>query len=404
MDSFFYYSNYRPLLSLSGIGIGGIGVGVSDQYSSLVSGSAQVLFQDILSHHNLYGGLAVNGEVEDIGGGFLYLNQKHRINYGGNLSYIPYTYRYSGRLNNDPLVSSAGDTTHTISDNYITDRYAIAGVSGIIIFPLTKTYRFTLTPGFTRYTYNRTIEKAHYSSTTGYFIERSKEKQALFEPLLLFQSGLFFIGDNSTFGYTGPVKGFRFRLGGRHNMINLNYSFLEFDFRKYAYLKPLTFAFRITHYGNYITSDKNSTITDFSLGRIGLQIPVRGYEDLGSFSAEDNREIDYERVYGEKIFFLKSEIRYLIFGTPELGSLARSNALKIQIAPFFDMGFAYADALDEIIFSFDKKTDGRIPITSLGMSSRVNLANILILEFFYSYMFQHPTKDRAFGFNIIPGW
>ena len=408
VDSFFYYSEYMPSLTLAGIASGGIGFGITNQYGSLVSGSVQMLFQDILSSHSLYGGLSVNGELEDIGGGVFYLNQKHQINYGAITSYTPYTYRYSGRLYNDTWVNSNGDSLQTISDNYITDRYGILEFSGVTFFPLTKTYRWQLTSGVKRYTRNRTLEKFSYSSS-GSLLDRSKNKIELFPPVTLLQTGLFFIGDNSTFGYTSPIKGFRFRVGGSYNTIDLDYSSFEFSFRKYFYTRPLTFALQATHYANYIKSDENSLINDLSLGRLGYETPVRGYEDIGTNrtgggTTEGTEQIQYTRTYGQKIFFFKSEIRYLIFGTPELGSLARSNTLKVQIAPFFDMGFAYFDDPSEVVFSFDTENLSRIPITSLGMTSRVNLANLLVLEFYYSFMFQHPTKDKAFGFNIIPGW
>lgn len=72
---------YRPNFKLDYISNSGIGVTTS-RFGTGLAGGVQTLFSDILGNHQLFGSIALNGEIYDFGGQFAYINQEHQLGWG----------------------------------------------------------------------------------------------------------------------------------------------------------------------------------------------------------------------------------------------------------------------------------------------------------------------------------
>lgn len=90
----FTAKEYKPKFKLDYISnYGGVGMATS-RYGTGMSGSIIMMFSDMVGDNQLVANLAVNGEIYDFGAQVAYLNQKHRLNWGGVVSHIPYLSGY----------------------------------------------------------------------------------------------------------------------------------------------------------------------------------------------------------------------------------------------------------------------------------------------------------------------
>src|ERR1700761_6505745 len=82
---------YKPQFKLDYLASSGVGASVS-QFGAGFSSGVQGVFSDILGRNQIYGGLAVNGQIYDFGGQFIYINQQGRWNFGVGVSHIPFQF------------------------------------------------------------------------------------------------------------------------------------------------------------------------------------------------------------------------------------------------------------------------------------------------------------------------
>jgi hypothetical protein len=45
-----------------------------------------------------------------------------------------------------------------------------------------------------------------------------------------------------------------------------------------------------------------------------------------------------------------------------------------------------------------------VPVFSAGVSARLNVAGLLVLEAYHAYPFQRPDRGSHWGFLVSPGW
>ena len=142
---------------------------------------------------------------------------------------------------------------------------------------------------------------------------------------------------------------------------------------------------------------------------LGYESFVRGYAQE-SFEAQECEQADFDsaacpafdRLLGTRMAVANVELRVPLLGVSELG-LINFPFLPTEIAPFFDIGYAWGNIYPEESGLDDRSFD-RKPVYSAGMSARVNLFGYLILESYWAYPFQRPDKGGHFGFQIMPGW
>ncbi|MDX1913329.1 MAG: hypothetical protein SFV22_17675 [Saprospiraceae bacterium] len=399
---------FKPKFQLDYLG-GSTGVGVNTGNSSFgaqtgLAGGVDALFSDILGNNQLYAGAVLNGDIQDAGGQLSYINQKNRIGWGVNASHIAFQTGgyYIAREN---LYREADGRTDVYTEYGVgVQRIFQQRVGALAFYPLSVTKRIEIGAAAEFYSSRVTeyYDVFDYDTSGNQIFEiyRGPDQQRLPKgaTLNLHNVQAAFVGDNSYFGFTAPLQGWRYRFGVEQYFGSYSFTTFLADARKYFYVKPFTFAVRGL---GYLRSEKQE-IGTFSLDYplfAGNSFFVRGY-DRAVFSTEEDPNF-INRTIGSKMIIGNFEIR-LPFTGPRRLSLIRSGFLITDLNLFFDAGVAF--------YEFDDlKSDAAFkhtPIFSTGVSLRVNLFGYLVLEPYYAMPLSAPESQRAwrFGLNFIPGW
>lgn len=429
--------DYGAKLRLDYVAPPSVGVSVGGPFGGGAYGGVGFFFSDMLGNHNLAVIAQANGTFKDIGGQVSYLNRKNRFNYGGALGHIPLLYGYITQ-GFEPVFDDGGQVIGGYPTyDQVFRRIYIDQADFIGSYPLSTTRRIELNGGFVRYAED--IEIRRYIQGIGGISsgERINLDELEGDPLYFFQAGASLIGDNSSFGFTSPVRGGRFRLQASPYVGTENYVRLLGDYRRYFLTSPVTFAIRGLHVGNYGASEGQSSSQTSSLdaniftrqylGYANYLGFVRGYSFNSLEPNECTQMIDgscaeTSRLYGTRIALASAEVRLPLLGGSGFG-LINFPYLPTELNLFFDAGLAWNSTdnfFDLLKFDRDGITDAsftledgstvqgrvaeRIPVFSTGVSTRFNLFGYTVLEIFYAYPFQRPQKGAHFGFQLIPGW
>ncbi len=407
----------------------GAGVGSGPFGRAAIQGGVAAGFSDVLGNHNLVLVAQANGTFKDIGGQAVYTNLRNRYNWGGGVSHVPYLLAsYPQYLRNE-----VGGVDYVQQRN----RVYVSQASGFASYPFSRTRRIEAQLGATRYGFDTELEIYRFSAT-GQFLDRNRENgqscddvanstdplaRSLCEPdaIYLAQTGAAFVGDYANFGFTSPIQGGRYRFGVTGIYGTYNFASLLADYRRYFYAKPFTFAVRGLHRGNYgIGDDERGT-------RIGQEYLysayypgfVRGYS-IGSIETEECAPVldpetgivsnscpVFNRLLGTRTALASAEIRTILLGNGEIG-LLNFPYLPTELTLFADAGVAWSQdsspTLKFVTGDEARTTTERIPVTSVGVSTRLNVLGFAIVEIFYAKPFQRPDQDWHWGFALSPGW
>jgi hypothetical protein len=131
---------YRPRLSLDFAGQPSIGVGV-DPFGTYAAGGVSFLFSDMLGNHTVATSAQVTNRFDEFGGGVMYLNRKHRWNWGVSLDQTPYVAR----------AFQAGRGVVDGQDVYIENEYRILqtdrSLAGMVSYPFSRAMRLEVNGG-----------------------------------------------------------------------------------------------------------------------------------------------------------------------------------------------------------------------------------------------------------------
>ncbi len=390
---------YRPEFRLDHISNvqGGVSAG---RYGTGMAGSVNMRFSDIVGDNMLYATLALNGQIYDFGGQVAYLNQKYRINWGASVAHIPYRSVYTG-FREDTI--TINDEDYAVN-NYIIDlvRLFQDKVSLFGYYPLSKTRRIEAGASVAWY-YYRIDRYNNYYTREGIRIGQEREKRDAPDGFNLQQVDVAYVEDNSFFGMTAPMMGHRARFQLEKYFGVLDYFSVLSDYRKYFFINPVNFSFRIYHYGRYGKGTDRDITTPLYLGYPWL---VRGYESQSFYNSpnKDGNNLSFSQLSGSKLLVGNVEFR-LPFTGPERLALIKSKWLFTDINLFFDGGLAW-NSFDSIELKWQTSSlTERIPVFSTGASVRVNLFGYLVIEPFYAIPFQNGGLDNGvFGLNFTPGW
>ncbi len=401
---------FKPRFNLDYLG-GSTGVGVNTGNSSFgtqtgLAGGIDALFSDILGNNQLYAGAVLNGDIQDAGGQVSYINQKHRIGWGVNASHIAYQtggYYIYDRDRKEVITEPAGNSDRYKEFGVGIERVFQQRIGALAFYPFSVTKRVELGAATEFYSSRvteyvdvfdyDTLQNTLYESYVG----ADKQKLPKGPTLNLNNVNAAFVGDNSYFGMTAPLQGYRYRFGVEQYFGDYQFTTLLADARKYFYLKPVTLAVRGLGYAR-----TGGTSTEFSYQYplfAGNSFFVRGY-DRAVYSAPDDSLFIY-RTIGSKMLVGNFEIR-LPFTGPRRLSLIKSNFIVTDLNLFFDAGLAFFEdgELKETAYLQHK------PIFSTGVSLRVNLFGYLVLEPYFALPISAPKSEQKwrFGLNFIPGW
>jgi Tol biopolymer transport system component len=382
----------------------GVGVGVSSGAfgsGAMMGGGVQLLFSDILGDHQLYTTLFLNGEIYDVGLMGTYINRENRIAWGASLSHIPYRTGFS------MFGFEEFPGTDIIVPVIRTDILRIFEQRAQVFahYPFNIRTRVEASMG-TSYRFFRLDRYTDFYDETGrFFIGRDRQRIRLesddivvggteIRKAFTHNVGTALVGDNSYFGLTAPMQGYRYRLSYDRFFGGYSFNAAVIDGRRYFRVAPVTLAVRGFHYSRFGT-DANVYFPIF-VGQMGM---VRGYELSGRDFQEDY-DLRVSQVVGSKVLLGSAEVR-LPFTGPERLAVIRSGFLASDLNAFFDVGVAFND-YDNITFGSGRGGES-VVLMSAGLSLRINLFGAMVLEPYYAFPLRSGGEPR-FGLNFIPGW
>ncbi len=411
---------FRSKFKLDYLSGNGIGASVG-RFGTGLSSGVQGIFSDILGRDQIYTAAAINGEIYDFGAQLAYINQQSRVNWGVGVSHIPYITAYLSQelINNNQVFRDSYDVIRTFED-----KLQLFGS-----YPFSKINRFEMGASAATYYYRIDRFSQYYEMVNGYpayFIGTDREKVSLeeannfynqayginFQNFKIFGFDAAFVGDNSNFGLTAPLNGYRYRIGFNKMFGDFDLSVATVDLRKYVRLNKITLAGRILN----SLSFGNDETQFFAQQFVGNPIFIRGYE-YNSFYREGDissapGEFSIEQLVGSKMAIANFEVR-LPFTGPKKVTAIESKLLFSDLNAFFDIGLAYNSA-SEVRFAQKPQQIGmvgnnpvysRVPAMSAGLSLRVNVFGYFVLEPYYAIPFQRKNiNGGVFGLTFAPGW
>lgn len=365
-----------------------------------------MVFSDMLGNNQLYTQLALNGEILDFGGQITYLNRTNRLAYGVGVSHIPLRTGFQQLFAGDFELPQGGGTFRGFKRETNIIRIFDETVSGFVQYPFSTTLRLE---GGINGTYRsfRQDQYDEYFDQFSQFIYEERNRVETGDQIDLNQfytiekgtgasANIALVGDNSYFGLTSPLAGYRYRLSVERAIGNNDYTGILADYRRYFWLRPVSLAVRGTSYLRF--ENQSNTLFPFYIGQMGF---VRGY---GSVFGDNIQEmgLNFGQLIGSKMGIASFEVRLPFIGPRQL-ALIGSNTFFADLALFVDSGVAF-DSFD----SFDggpEQNPATKPaiVSSAGVAMRVNLFGALILEPYIAW----PLREngvRSFGLNFIPGW
>ena len=386
------FKPYNPKFQLEHIGSSGVGFATS-QYGNAMAGGVSAMFGDMLNNHQIYSMLRVNGKIYDIAGQAAYINRENRISWGGSFSHTPYKRSYG--IMKEDSITIEGEDVPVKNVVYLNKRMFQDELSIFGQYPLSKHTRFEAGVSSSIYSFR-------YDSINNYYygnIRETKETQIdAPEPFFLARANVAFVGDHSDFGMTSPLNGYRYRFEIDQSVGRYNFTGLKFDYRKYFFRKPFSFALRGLHYGRY-GKDADELYPYY----VGQNYFLRGYtaRSFQRTNCQSEECFNMDKLTGSKMFVTNAEIRLPFSGVKRL-ALIKSRYVMSDLVYFIDAGIAWnSDSNFEM--SWDLKDKSRTPVISTGLGVRINLFGYAILQPYVAIPFQRKNMDFSYGIGISGG-
>jgi hypothetical protein len=398
---------YRPRLSLDYLGQPQLGVSAQTGAYARggVYGGVGGIFSDVLGYHTVYGTIQAQGQLDEIGGNVVYLNQKHRVNWGASVARSPYI--VGG-------YQQGFDQQGNLHNQLVIYRYFDNSAYGIAQYPFSRAQRLEFAAGARRITQDVKIQDWTYDPTGSALLDYTESKESLGEWNLA-EATAAFVYDNAIDGYTSPMVGQRYRFEVAPTMGDLRFTSLTGDYRRYFLVRPLTLAFRGLHYGRY---GRDEAVP--SAVFLGYPYLIRGYSygsvtdgclrELGQVNGGGQECRVYQALFGSRVAVTNLELRF-----PLIRNTLRGNVQlpPVEVFAFADAGAAWGKlrnntgAVTTTHLQFvrgpgDSPTD-RGFLTSGGLGARINLFGYLIAEAVFVNAFDRPNNWQ-WQFSFQPGF
>jgi Tol biopolymer transport system component len=396
---------YHPRLRLDFVGPA-VGVGVST-FGTSFGGDITAFLSDVLNQREvgftLYGSGGGGSDINEIGAEAYYLNQRSRLEWGGSAGHVPYISAFTTAR--DEVIDVDGQQVVARVIEQIRETVTQDQAAFISRYPLSTTRRLEASAGYTRLDFR--AELFRVAVVGNEIVEDTDRRLPAPESLSLYQGSLAYVGDNSYFGFTSPVRGQRYRFQIEPTFGDLAYESILADYRRYFFKRPVTLAFRGMHYGRYGTDAESGRLTQLYVGQPTL---VRGYE-IGDISLSECSTVpgnpgacpEFDRLVGSRLAVANLEFRVPLLGIRGFG-IFNAPFLPTELSAFVDAGTAWtSDATPDLRFTRQRTID-RVPVVSAGISARILLGGFAVLQFYYAKPFQRPGEDWVTGFVIAPGW
>ena len=393
-----FVSRYRPRFALEGVGIPSAGVSAGTN-GAAVGGGVSVFWGDLLARRRVGVALQAQGRVQDVGGQLFYLNAVSRWNVFASLGRTPFT----------TASSVAGRTrVRDAAGNMVDVTVIESGVSRTLLhqatvgaqYPFSRTRRFEFSAIGNRVTQDFDVVRQVVREGNGQVLDRRRLSGSAGEPLQYAEWSAAFVGDNTVFGATSPLVGWRYRVEMTQTTGRTTFTGVTLDGRWYQPAWRGSLALRGMHVGRYGRDAELGLLAPIFLGAGTL---VRGYTAESIANREclrvpaADRCDAFGRLLGSRMLVGSAEYRLPL---TRLGG----GALGIELAPFVDAGLAWSAgqslAVQPQPLSAPVEAIRR-PVVSAGTSLRISAGSV-ILEIFHARPLQRGGS--VFGLNVAPGW
>jgi hypothetical protein len=364
----------------------------------------QAFFSDMLNDRLIGATLFSGGSVRDIGGSAMYLSQGRRLNWLVGAAHVPYLIGGATGYRDTTLNVGSGGVRGLVYEQQLARLY-VDQASLTAQYPLSPTRRFEAGVSANRQSIG--IQSLQTLVVGGQVVRQQESTDNVLQAVNYGQASVAYVGDYSTFGFTSPIAGGRYRFEVSPVFGGLSFGTLLADYRRYLFVRPVTVAVRGLHYGRYgADAERSDWLQSLFIGYGSL---VRGYS-VESFSAaectpatgESSACPGFDRLVGSRLAVASAELRIPLFGPRPL-ALVPASFIPIELSPFIDAGVAWTES-EAPNLQFSRNSTGRVPVFSSGLSARINLFGAMVLEVYYAYPFQRPAKGAHFGFQLQPGW
>ena len=392
---------YRPGLSLDYVGQPYVGVGVSTFGPSFAGGMA-FMWSDMLGNHNLLAavdvntyGMGVKELAKNAGGQLIYQNLTHRWNWALGVQQAP------------SLAAAFASGVGTIGDELVyvdqtvIRRQTFRSAGGTLAYPLSQTRRFEVGGGYQQVSYDEQVQTIVSDYWTGSIVSDETVTRQLMNPLNLATASVASVMDRSVFGATSPIAGERARFELAPTAGSLFYTTAIADYRRY--FMPVHFytvAARILHAGRYGRDGEGSLLLPLFLGYPEI---MRGYQTGSFLSTECTGTLsstcqEYDRLLGSRILVGNLELRFPILRPFGVKS-GMYGPLPVETAIFTDVGVAWTKNERPAFVGGTRQ-----PVSSAGVTFRVNLMGIAVAQIDWVHPFQRPSRGWLWEFNFIQGF
>lgn len=408
---------YRSRLTLDYLGQPSIGVSTGGGIYGRggLYGGIGGIFSDMLGYHTLYGTLQAQGQLQDIGFSLFYLNQRQRWNYGALAQRVPW-------IAGAARATFFDEEEDRLRDQLLIYRYYDTRLSALAQYPFSKVKRVEFSGGYRRISQSIDVREYLYApirnsnqEIVDYQVVDYRESDEGGAGFNFFETSAALIYDSSLQGYTSPFAGQRYRLEVTPTFGSGQFVEALGDYRKYFFMRPVTFALRGLHFGRYGRDERL-----FGDQFLGYPYFVRGYgyndmndacnnERNHGVTAGDECRV-FDQLFGTRIAVANAELR-----VPILSRLVGGSGLSpIEGIAFFDAGVAWGKTSsifsDQLISSrpvfrrgLQDDPSQRGILTSVGGGGRLNLFGYAILEAVYVKALE---RDRGWHwqFALQPGF
>jgi Tol biopolymer transport system component len=392
---------YRARLGLDYLGQPQIGAAIGGPFGGGLYGGVSGIFSDVLGRHTVLGTLQAQGQLDEIGFAAAYINTRERWNYGAISQRIPYVYGYY-QLGADTL---GGDVVPT--QDLVRARFFDTSLEGYAQYPFSMVKRVEFSAGVRQIARDVQLYRILLDPVSHAPLDQRVEKIHGYS-LSMAQATAALVYDDALFGYTSPFAGQRYRFQVTPTVGQLRFTEVLADYRRYLYLRPMTFAVQAMHFGRY-GRDSEGVVDDqqvFYDQYLGQPWYVRGYysayndcsKENGSGAACDLLPM----LFGSRVAVAKAELRFPLVRQLVLGG--SMGVPPIEGFGFLDAGLAWSDGVTPVLRAA-RTTDAEEHgvLSSAGVGARVNVFGYLVLEADYV---RPLTLERGWHWelNFLPGF
>jgi WD40 repeat protein len=387
---------YKTRMNLDYIGNGtGMGIHTANGLgaNTILAGGTDILFSDLMDEHQLYSGIAINGNWRDAAAVVQYVNRKNRIFWGISAAHIPFRSGTLTDIGPASIVDETGQIQTAWQYNLLVNRVFQDKVNLILQYPFSRTLRLEMGIGYTLL-YERRELISQYYSELGYLIGEQKWRIPTPGRAHIACQMMAAVGDNSRFGMASPAEGWRYRVALEANQGDILFLSTLLDFRRYIYRKPFTFACRLIQF-NRFGGDSDRLLPLFTAD----PMLIRGFQSISPDEFQRQHQLDAGQLSGNRLIAGNLEWRFPLTGVRTL-ALIPSRFLFTELALFSDAGITWSPG------ESNQAVNGRPAfLASAGLSLRIRIAGAFIVEPYYAFpVIRGQFRSGALGINLIPGW